>query len=183
LARRFDFLQNAVDEVMNRLRLGPADLLVCEGPAPLVRNPQSALKVEGVRGIFEAVARGKGLCVPGRVNPRTVQTEILGMRGRQLDRKTVKEWARRSAVQLYGKELKKMLGHDGLPGRQPRISQDIIDAVLIGTLAVTRIQLAIRSGQSVDAVFAAQRSRRSIWGSRKASGWTEADVRKRFGNR
>ncbi|MFN8389750.1 MAG: hypothetical protein U0136_05620 [Bdellovibrionota bacterium] len=180
LVQRFNFLQLAVTEVLRKLNLGTGDLLVCEGPAPLVRNPQSALKVEGVRGVFETVARSMGVQVPGRVNPRTVQSEILGMRGKQLARVTVKDWARRSAMQLYGSQLERILASGGNGQGVRKIPQDIIDAALIGALAVARVQLALKSGASIDDVFAAQGSRRRSWGSRKSSGWTEAEVRKRF---
>ena len=175
LSRRFDYLQAAVTEVIRRLKLGAGDVLICEGPAPLVKNPQSALKVEGVRGIFESVARNFGVAVPGRLNPRTVQSEILGMRGKQLGRKTVKEWARTTALQLYGAELEKIIGEEN---RRAKISQDIIDAVLIGSLATSRVQFAIRSGQSIDSAFVGMSAKRG-WG--RGSGWTEAEVKKRFG--
>ncbi len=178
LASRLRALQNRVTEVFEKFSLGSADVLVCEGPAPLVKNPQSAIKVEGVRGIFESVARSFGLLVPGRINPRTVQTEILGMRGRQLARKTVKDWARAAAFQLYGEPLEKMFPPEGKG--KPKISQDIIDAMLIGTLAVSRVQTAYRSKSSVEGAFnGGAKARR---GASRASGWTEAEFKRRFGN-
>ena len=105
LADRLASLQSSVEQLMEHYKLGPRDLLVAEGPAPLVLNPQSALKVERVRSIFEAVARGRSMLVPGRVNPRSVQTELMGMRGKQLDRVTVKTWARETANRIFGTEL------------------------------------------------------------------------------
>lgn len=176
LAKRYEVLQTEISELFADLGLGKGDVLVCEGPAPLVRNPQSAIKVEGVRGIFEAVARSRGMRVPGRLNPRTVQTELLGMRGPQLGRKEVKKWARETAYRLHRTQLEKLLG------KLPKVSQDIIDAVLIGTLAMSRLEIAHSAGSSLESVFLAKVSMRSgrgrSGGSRRASGWNEADFRK-----
>lgn len=282
LADRMSALQQKVDRTFRALALGEGDILVCEGPAPLVLNPQSALKVEGVRGVFETVARSLGLTVPGRVNPRTVQTELLGMRGPQLARSTVKEWARGTAERLYGEELVELfhsyrkrsatqsnasaacddnqdgeserarnggrtgtvtqrnrahrdaahdssarcksphcnpprcdsprcdsphrssadgrsahgvsapgvdgaLANDALTdgGRsksrrrvQPQaLPQDIVDAILIGTFALTRVRLAESSGISLEVAFMSHaRSRRFAGGGARGTGWSERDL-------
>ena len=178
LAHRLDFLQEQVEALLARLELGPGDLLICEGPAPLVHNPFSALKVERVRGIFESVARMRGVSVPGRVNPRTVQTELLGMRGKQLAREEVKAWARETAVRLYGKRLEMLnLDTDGSPSAKP-ISQDIVDALLIGTLAISRIKVCLQSGSELSTAFL-PRGRSSSWGAKGGRGvWTEAEFKK-----
>ncbi len=179
LAKRFDILQGLVDKLLTELNFGESDILVCEGPAPLVLNPQSALKVEGVRGIFETMSRQRGGLVPGRLNPRTIQIELLGMPGKQLQRKEVKIWAREIAFRLYGSELAKIL-----QVRKQTISQDIIDAVLIGSLAVSRIERAARFGEELESAFLAKSKRRE--GSRSLDGvssrsrvqhWSEADYR------
>lgn len=166
-------------KVVRRCPVKEGDVLLCEGPAPLVRNPQSALKVEGVRGIFEAVARAEGLLVPGRLNPRTVQTELLGMRGRQLARAEVKAWARATAMRLYGDVLQEMLG---APHERKTISQDILDALLIGTVAATRIQLAVRGQQPIESAFlpSARGGSRHSGGASRATGWSERVYRRRF---
>lgn len=178
LARRLSALQRAVADTFVKLELGEGDYLVCEGPAPLVKNPQSALKVEGVRGIFEAVARTNGLEVPGRINPRTVQNELLGMRGPQLPRKTVKEWARKAALQMYASQISRLFtAPQAKPA--PRIPQDIIDAMLIGAVAVARVQLALRSGAPVDTAFHGSRTRSASRPSSRSTGWSEADLRRR----
>ena len=178
LAHRLDFLQEQVEALLARLELGPGDILICEGPAPLVHNPISALKVERVRGIFESVARMRGVSVPGRVNPRTVQTELLGMRGKQLAREEVKAWARETAARLYGERLEKLnLNPDGTPSVKP-ISQDIVDALLIGTLAISRIKICLQTGSELSTAFL-PRGRSSSWGQKSGrGGWTEAEFKK-----
>ena len=192
LANRIELLQREVEQLLESFNLGVGDLLVCEGPAPLVLNPQSALKVEGVRGVFETVARGRGLTVPGRLNPRTVQSELLGMRGKQLDRRTVKEWARAAAMQLYGARIERLLAQqqasnerraerDGaVPPRAAKsLSQDAIDALLIGAVAVGRFKLSASSGLPVEAVFQGGGKRRSFaGGGRRGTGWSEGELQK-----
>lgn len=138
--------------LLERLQLGQGDYLICEGPAPLVKNPQSAIKVEGVRGIFETLARGFGVSVPGRVSPRTVQSELMGLRGKQLKRELVKESARTTVARLFG-DLRavKMIAPDGAsPGDKSRAAQDIVDALLIGAYAVKRISFMQLSGGRFD---------------------------------
>jgi Holliday junction resolvasome RuvABC endonuclease subunit len=182
-SRRLDILHADVKRLFLQLELGKNDIFVCEGPAPLVRNPLSALKVERVRGIFEALARECGVCVPGRLNPRTVQTEILGMRGTQPPRATVKAAAKEVCSRLYGEtlqssfdravELKLSEGARSMP-------QDIVDAALIGSLALSRVLHCRQTGQDIYEVFAASgsgRTRKRWGGSRRSSGWTEKDFR------
>ena len=180
LASRFNALQQHVRDLFEKLELEAGDFMVCEGPAPLVRNPQSAIKVEGVRGIFESVARSHGVSVPGRINPRTVQSEILGMKGRQLARATVKEWSRAAAVRLYERELRQFFNCPA--GVFSEISQDIIDAMLIGTVAVSRVQVAVRTKSTVESVFVSSGSRRKLGGASRTTGWTEAEFKRRFSN-
>lgn len=171
LELRLTELQKSVVDIFAKFDLDERDILVCEGPAPLVKNPLSSLKVERVRSIFEAAARARGVVVPGRLNPRTVQSELLGMRGKQLERKQVKAWAREVALRLYGNLL------DG----ETRISQDVIDALLIGSLAVSRVNLAQRSQTALTDVFS-ERSR-SGDAQRRMSGrgrvrWSESDLKR-----
>jgi hypothetical protein len=66
--------------------------MVCEA-ATTVRDPHNALKVETVRAMFESVARGRLVGVPGRINPRSVQFEVMGLSGKQLPRAEVKDMA------------------------------------------------------------------------------------------
>ena len=150
MSARMEKYQLDVAGLFERLRLGQGDYLICEGPAPLVKNPQSAIKVEGVRGMFETLARGFGLNVPGRVNPRTIQSELMGLRGKQLKREIVKESARITVSRLYGDLQRiRMIVPDGVsPGEKTRAIQDIVDALLIGTYAVKRISFTKISGES-----------------------------------
>lgn len=164
LASRLSVLQKSVTELIARLEMKAGDVLICEGPAPLVLNPATALKVEHVRGIFESVARSAQVTVPGRINPRTLQSELLGFKGKQLSRTIVKESARQVAFQLYGKEFQSVFGMSVKGERKKQVPQDVIDAALIGTLALTKIRLAQSSGMDLVQMFAerssARRSRR-----------------------
>jgi Holliday junction resolvasome RuvABC endonuclease subunit len=179
MSERLLVLQNLVEETISDLGMCRGDVLVCEGPAPLVLNPNSAMKVEQVRGIFEVVARSKDIRVPGRINPRTVQSELLGMRGKQLARREVKEWARATAVQLYGPGLDRLPRFGKAGSRSSNdgstISQDIIDALLIGALCVSRVQLSQRMGSSLESFFLPSQKRKSS-GGRHGGAWSEKDL-------
>ncbi len=137
MAERLRVLQGRIEGLFERLRLGPHDVLVCEAPTT-AKDPHNAFKVEHVRSLFEAIARSRSLAVPGRINPRTVQFEIMGLSGKQLERKEVKATAVRMATFLYGPELQRL----GINMDELQRHQDIIDALLLGRLALTRIQTA-----------------------------------------
>ncbi len=152
LALRFEDLQTKITKCLGDLKLGQTDLLVCESQTTM-RDPRAAFKVEQVRGMFETLARGRGLNVPGRVNPRTVHRELMGLKGKQLPRAQVKETAIFTVQALYQAELLSL----GFPTSMQdlRRHQDVIDAILIGRLAVTRIQSATRTGIAPHEVFEA----------------------------
>lgn len=136
-------------------------------------NPGSALKVEQVRSIFESVARSRGVIVPGRINPRTVQSELLGLRGKQLARKEVKLQARVVAERLYSNRLPQL--DDELEDRSISVRdlpQDIVDALLIGAVAVSKLQLAERLGTNVTDLLSSSRSNSA--GSRSSASWRRA---------
>src|SRR5690606_567012 len=90
LATRFSDLQRKIVGVYESLSLSGNDVLICESQTTM-RDPRAAFKVEQVRGIFETVARSRSLHVPGRINPRSVQSEVMGLRGKQLARAVVKD--------------------------------------------------------------------------------------------
>jgi len=179
LSLRLAELQNRVTDLFAHYSLGSSDVLVCEGPAPLVLNPSSALKVEQVRGIFEGVARMHKLCVPGRVNPRTVQTELLGLRGRQLSRKEVKDSARVLVEKMFAQFLDAFGYNDKgkTKGKSTVLSQDIVDALLIGALAVGKVQIGMRSNMPLEEAFELSRSSWRQDGRKAASGWNKAALR------
>lgn len=139
LSVRLASLQKDISDLLHEAELGVDDYLVCEG-ATTMRDPNAAFKVEQVRGLFETLARARRVNVPGRLNPRSVQKEVMGLKGKQIERKQVKANAREVFKALYsttcvrfGWEInEKMLSRN----------QDIVDAALIGTLAVSRIQRA-----------------------------------------
>ena len=159
LACRLEDLQLKVKEVMEQMDLGKNDVLICEAPTTM-RDPRAAFKVEQVRGIFEAVARERKLLVPGRLNPRSVQFEILGLKGRQAVRASVKSAAVQVAARLYGTELGKL----GFEARESNLKkhQDIVDAMLIGALALSRIKSALIPRQPLELFFEERRNRRRI---------------------
>ena len=172
LAERLTLLQRDIETLFDEINLGLGDVLICEGPAPLVVNPGSSLKVEQVRGIFEVVARTRGASVPGRLNPRTVQTELLGLKGKQLARKEVKRWAREVAHRLFGNDLERMFDnkssrnselHSQRHSKPRDIPQDVIDALLIGALAVSKIQLAERMNVNLSEVLSSSRNSNARW--------------------
>jgi len=144
LSDRYDWLQEEVVKVYSSLGLGRGDFIVCEGPAPLVKNPESSLRVERVRSIFEAVGRMHGVKVLTRLNPRTVQSEVLGLKGKQIPRAEVKELARSTALQVFP-EIGKIT--------EKKLSQDIVDALLVGMLAVSKIQIHLKTGVDLELLF------------------------------
>lgn len=152
LTDRYDWIQEAVDKVFTSLCLGRGDYLICEGPAPLVKNPESALRVERVRSIFEAVGRMHGLRVLSRLNPRTVQTEVLGLRGKQIPRTQVKELAHSTALRVFP-EINNY--------NEKKLSQDIVDAILVGMLAVSKIQIHLKTGVELELLFQSKNSGRN----------------------
>lgn len=157
LAIRLGMIQSNVTQLMREFNLGAGDFLVCESQTTM-RDPKAAFKVEQVRGIFESVARQHSVRVPGRVNPRTVQHEVMGIRGAQIERSQVKQIAVKLVHTVYGKQLAEL----GLEAGVDRLAkhQDIVDAVLVGTLALARIDVALRSGAAVESQFLPREHRR-----------------------
>jgi Holliday junction resolvasome RuvABC endonuclease subunit len=147
LAVRFLDLQEKISSVYDTLKLCSNDVLICESPTTM-RDPRAAFKVEQVRGIFETVARSRSLAVPGRINPRSVQSEIMGLKGKQLARTVVKETAVEVVKTVYGTALEAIgfnVNRDNLAR-----NQDIVDAILIGSLAVSRFGMARISGCAME---------------------------------
>lgn len=151
LSLRLIELQQKVKGIFEHFRLGEGDVLICEAPTTM-RDPRAAFKVEQVRGIFETLARELGLEVPGRLNPRTVQREMMGLKGRQLARAEVKRIAAAIVARIHGEVLTKM-GFDIAVDTLAR-HQDIVDAVLLGSLAVSRVQAAHTAKSSLSSMFA-----------------------------
>jgi hypothetical protein len=166
MADRLTLLQERVDSLVNRLGLGPADAMVCEAPTTM-RDPFAAIKVEQIRGIFESVARVRNVVVPGRINPRSVHFEVLGLTGRQLGRAIVKQMGIRAAGVLYAEDLQRL----GLAADEDALKQhqDIVDAILIGRVALSRLREASFGDISPAELFAAKagRSRVALGGSRR----------------
>jgi Holliday junction resolvasome RuvABC endonuclease subunit len=177
LAKRLSDFQAQVESLYSDLEFGQDDIAILEGPAPLVLNPDSSMKVEQVRGIFESVARSRGVLVPGRINPRTVQSEILGLNGKQQKRSEVKDAARQVAERLYGAKLEEVASEEE---RKAALSQDIIDAALVGAVALSRIKLSGGSGTDLAAVLSSYGHGNRV-GRRKRVRWTEANL-KSLGN-
>ena len=155
LGTRLLSLQTQIKKLFLEQSLKSGDILVCEGPAPITLNPSSSIKVEQVRGIFETLARDMGLLVPGRVNPRTVQTELLGLHGKQRKREEVKEVARRVVKSLIG-----------ICPDKESMEQDIVDSILIGVISISRVKRANMSGMELVEIF----SERGMSSSRNGQG-------------
>lgn len=168
LTVRLEDLQKRIKEVFLRFNIGSSDYLICEGPAPISLNPASSIKVEQVRGIFETLGREKGVFVLNRVNPRTLQHELFGISGKQLPRAEVKAIARKTCCSYYPELFRE----------SPKIEQDAVDAILIGTLAKARLLQHLKLGMSLDSLFEKQGSAR-----RKSHGrgmrWSENALQRR----
>jgi Holliday junction resolvasome RuvABC endonuclease subunit len=150
LGERLVDLQRKVEHILGSVSAQKNDVLVCEAPTTM-RDPLAAIKVEQVRGLFEVAARSRQMIVPGRINPRSVQHEVMGLRGKQLERSVVKETAGFIVEKLYGSRLTAL----GLPATEirRRKNQDIVDAVLVGTAAMSWIKAAERGQQSLSEYF------------------------------
>lgn len=184
MAERLERLQARVAELFSELSLGQRDILVCESQTSML-DPKAAIKVEQVRGIFEVLARQRGVLVPGRMNPRSVQRELLNFRGSQQKRYDVKMAAAKVVKGLYEKELKAI-------GFEPSIKnlikhQDIADAILVGRLSLARVEDATFAKVKVAAMFVEKTSNKDRrykgWGADgdRASRWSEKDLEKIIG--
>ena len=165
LADRLRDLQERIDGLIQRLALGGNDVLVSEAQTT-IRDPRAAFVVEQVRGIFESLARSYSMSVPGRINPRSVHYEILKLGGRQQRRVEIKAAAVVSVQHLYGESLRR-LGFDSSVANLRR-NQDIVDAVLVGSLALARISSAQQTGLRLEEIFdertvSERRARRKVY--------------------
>ena len=150
ISERLLDLQYKICRVFDSVRFGPGDVLVCEAPTTM-RDPRAAFKVEQVRGIFETVARERSGLVPGRINPRSVQHEIMGMAGVQQVRAEVKRTAVSVVRALFSADLQTL----GFPCEVKELGrhQDIVDAILVGSLAANRVNTAQTTGVALPALF------------------------------
>ena len=185
LASRFEDLQIQITKLFRQLCISNSDILVVEGPAPLVLNPNTAVKVEQVRGIFESVARSMGALVPGRVNPRTVQTELFGLKGPQLPRKQIKAMATQVATRLFGETLANLINSKEKSNKKKTLNQDIVDASLIGTLALSRIKFCQQTHTDLCKALS-EGNKRNVFNGKaysnrntKSIRWKESDVKNR----
>lgn len=155
LGERLQQLQEQVCRLFEKLSLGERDVLICEAPTTM-KDPKAAIKVEQARGIFEGVARTRLVKVPGRINPRSVHFEILGATGKQLERSIIKSMAIRTAQALYLSDLQ-ALGFDTSEDELSR-HQDIVDAILLGRVALTRLEKARMAEIPVESLLSGESS-------------------------
>ena len=158
LAERLDDLHNKVQRLMEILELDYKDVLIAED-ATTMRDPDAAIKVEQVRGIFENSARTFGLCVPGRLNPRTVQSELLGLRGRQLKRPIIKAMAVSTVQQIFSECLARL--NFETSDAALTANQDIVDAILLGHLATSKVRMAQEGAFDLKVCFQKGRTNRA----------------------
>lgn len=125
-----------------------------------MRDPRAAFKVEQVRGIFETLARTRTVSIPGRINPRSVHHEVLGLSGRQLPRTEVKKVAVAVARQLFSDSFRG-LGFDPTAKNLTR-HQDIVDAVLIGYLGLSKLKTANFAGEDLGDLWSRRSLRRVV---------------------
>lgn len=157
LADRLRDLQEKILKTITNISLGINDVLICEAQTTM-RDPKAAFKVEQVRGIFETIARGYSITVPGRINPRSVHHEVMGLNGKQLPRNEIKTMAVQVVSTLFTSALSNM-GFDTDTKSLAR-HQDIVDAILIGNLALSWIKSAQIAGHSLEAFFDSRERRR-----------------------
>jgi Holliday junction resolvasome RuvABC endonuclease subunit len=166
LAHRVSKLQEEISQLFLDLDLGLGDLLVLES-ATTIRDPSATLKVEQVRTIFETLARSRGVEVPGRLNPRSVQYEVLGLKGKQLKREIVKSTALQVALHLFTKDFNRLNLNSNLLNKE----QDIVDALLIGSLALIRIDRACKANQNLADYFNDQiKQTKKRWSAQQLAG-------------
>lgn len=151
MGQRLKDLHVKIETLYNQIKLGSNDVLIAEAPSTM-RDPRAALAVEQVRGIFENLARSNGAQVPGRLNSRTVQYEVMGLKGAQQPRAAVKETALRLVSHAYKQALER-LGFDTNYSNLKR-NQDIVDAILIGNLGLIRIKSASDLAMDLTQFFA-----------------------------
>lgn len=156
LATRLLDLQKKINRTFDKLEVSDNDVLVCEAPTTM-RDPGAAFKVEQVRGIFEAVARERGMSVPGRINPRSVHHEIMGLKGKQMKRDLIKRTALCVVNALHTDALTR-IGFDCAAANLKR-NQDIIDAILLGSLGLSWLRAALLGGHSLENFFDHDRKR------------------------
>ncbi|MCB0318530.1 MAG: hypothetical protein KDD56_07215 [Bdellovibrionales bacterium] len=150
-------LQKKIIEILKSIDFNSNDVLISEAPTS-IKDPDAAIKVEQVRSIFETVARTFNANVPGRINPRSVQTEVIGLSGKQVVREEVKSHAVGTARFIYSKELIK-IGFSDLDNLAAY--QDIVDALLIGHLALSKIEAAKSAGVLLEEFLEPERRKNS----------------------
>lgn len=161
MAERLEAIQQNIESLFTKIGLGPSDVLVCEAPTT-VKDPHNMFKVEQVRSMFEVLARHRSVSVPGRINPRSVHYEIMGFHGKQLPRAQIKASAVKTVEYLYSSALTTL----GVIGNGTNLSkhQDIVDALLVGRLGLSRIQAAQDGKLSLEAMFHnTERRARGSW--------------------
>lgn len=159
LHRRLSDLQEKIHAIYEAISLCADDVLICEAPTTM-RDPRAAFKVEQVRGIFETLARTRTVSIPGRINPRSVHHEVLGLSGRQLPRTEVKKVAVAVARQLFSDSFRG-LGFDPTAKNLTR-HQDIVDAVLIGYLGLSKLKTANFAGEDLGDLWSRRSLRRVV---------------------
>jgi Holliday junction resolvasome RuvABC endonuclease subunit len=147
LATRLRALQTEVRELYQALKLDQRDIVICEAPTTM-RDPKAAIKVEQVRCVFEVLARDFLATVPGRVNPKSVHTELLGFKGAQPKRDIVKESARNYVTRFLSDDLRRLRLPEDCEGLKRH--QDLVDALLLGVFSLARIGRAMLAGLDME---------------------------------
>lgn len=158
--KRISDIQDKVDKLLSSLEIGKGDVILVE-TATTIKDPSATLKVEQVRTIFETLSRLRGAQVPGRINPRSIHYEILGLKGKQLARDSIKFAAVNVVSNLFSNDLERLeLSKDTLSK-----NQDIVDALLIGSLGLVRINQAKCASKTLEEVLVDNKikSRGAFW--------------------
>lgn len=123
ICERIQFILREVNDLIQYYKLGPTDYCVLESSAGII-NPRSFLALERVRSSVEALAIIKGLRVIGRINPRSLQSKMLGLKKME-KRDFVKSAIRSFVIQEFRSFF------DGNRLDISRVEQDLFDAVIL----------------------------------------------------
>lgn len=163
LSDRYKDVQEKVVNLYSKIDLGASDIIVCESQTTM-RDPKAAFKVEHVRSVFEVIGRQRYVSIPGRINPRSIHSELLGLTGKQAKRVEVKYSATKFAWGLFSEAFQSL----GVVADESGLArhQDIVDAVLLGHLGCLWINRAKLVGAELSEVFLDNRhvgSQRRAW--------------------
>ncbi|MCS6961758.1 MAG: crossover junction endodeoxyribonuclease RuvC [Deltaproteobacteria bacterium] len=138
ISNRVKHIVNEIKHIIDCYNLKRGDYFVVESSAGCI-NPRTFLILERIRGAGEAVALLNGLTVLGRINPRSIHVNLLGIK-KSLARVFVKS-AIRSYVEKQFSAFLKSAEIEVIPK-----NQDVFDALLLGYYFVRILKMCNNGG-------------------------------------